>query len=394
MERLKGANQAAYFEALKTEILVHKGRLSNYQFDCGHFGGGTPSAVPAKVIVEIADLLRETVSVSSDAELTIEVNPISCDDEKLESYISGGFNRVSIGVQSFNDKTLSVIGRPHRKGDIDALLRAIEKNGPGNFSIDLMYCVPGQSEIDLEEDLRCVVATGAPHITCFRLEIIPFTILKFRQAAGMLPPLFDDRAINRMDRIVSGYLEASGYVQYGAFNFSKPGFESKHNQIAFVAPQGEYVGFGNSAYSYINNHIYCNFADIGEYVTHIRNHQSAVAMSCQVSQRENMSRYFVLGLKFFKVSKLSFRQIFGISAKEVFGQTIEDLKNSGYLAEDEKSFLLTPEGVQYVNNVCKEFYTAENVGVSQYPQFVPNLTKNQIEHYARLISKSEQSNEF
>src|SRR5262249_26689981 len=162
-----------------------------------------------------------------------------------------GVNRVSVGIQSFDDRTLRTIGRPHSARDVEEALAVLPAAGFDNYSLDMIYGVPGQTLAQLEEDLVRAVATGAPHLTCFRVEIIPFTVLKLREGAGMLPPRLSREALDAMDERVVAVLSSHGYHQYGAFNFARPGFESIHNRVAFCAPQREYVGFGNSAYSYI-----------------------------------------------------------------------------------------------------------------------------------------------
>lgn len=387
IERVKGADQNDYFAALKTEISHYRDRLANYEFVCGHFGGGTPSAIPSSLIAEIKTLIDSTLNLSLAPEVTIEVNPISVDSEKLSTYSQLGINRLSIGVQSFNNRLLKIIGRPHRSEDVTRTFELVKAHGWENYSVDLMYGIPGQTFTELTEDLRRVLAATPKHISCFRLEIIPFTALKLREGAGLLPPRLSQDTLNEMDDLIREYLCEAGYVHYGAFNFAKPGFESVHNRIAFVAPQKEYVGFGNSAYSFINGSIYCNHADVGTYKQSILEHNNPIALSVQVSQRELMSRFFVLGLKFFRVSGAAFGETFGVPPQLVFGDVLMKLADSGMLTCDGEDYVLTKRGRLYVNNVCKEFFTEANRGSSQYMQFVPTLTRKQVEHFASAAKK-------
>jgi len=388
IERIKGANQDRYFGALDKEIVryAESGRLSNYQFICGHFGGGTPSAVDAERISAIKARIESLCDVSSDAEYTIEVNPISFNASKSRTYLSSGINRLSFGIQSFDDEVLNLIGRPHRSDDVKKAIDTAASDGWTNISLDIIYGVPGQTVRQLEADLRRAASTGASHLSCFRLEIIPFTILKFREAAGLLPPRHTPDILDTMDEVVEATLAEFGFIQYGGFNFAKPGYESVHNRIAFMAPQGEYIGFGNSAYSFINDHVYCNHSDLGSYEQAVYGGLDPIAMAVRVSARERMSRFFVLGLKFFEVSRRSFIDEFGVPPENVFGETIRRLVDGGMILLKGDRYGLTKMGKLYLNNVCKEFYTPENRGVPQHLLFNPTVTRKQVEHFAKLAT--------
>lgn len=393
IEKHKPTNTARYITALRTEIerYSRRGQLSQYKFVCGHFGGGTPSVLDGPDLMSIKRLIDSSFDVVSGAEITVEVNPISFTESKAEAYHDAGVNRISFGVQSFNDRTLKTIGRPHRARDVEATLQVIRKIGWRNYSLDIMYGVPGQTMADLEEDLQQAAATGAAHISCFRLEIIPFTVLKMREAASLLPQRLPSATLNQMDDLVASVLRAAGYRHYGAFNFALPGFESLHNAIAFMPPQAEYIGFGNSSYSYINQHIYCNHADIETYQEAVFAGRDPIALSKRVTAREAMSRFFVLGLKFFRVRRSDFVDDFGMQPEEVFGETLTRLMGNGMLIREGDDYVLTHLGRYYVNNVVKEFFTAENKGERQYAQFVPTITPEQITYFTNLTRESRRA---
>jgi oxygen-independent coproporphyrinogen-3 oxidase len=390
VEKLKGGGVRRYLSALRSEIerYARSGRLSNYDFVCGHFGGGTPSAIDAGDLMAVKALIDESFNVQADAEITVEVNPISFTLEKARAYKSAGVNRISFGVQSFNDTMLATIGRPHRAKDVHETLSVIHEVGWDNYSIDLIYGIPGQTLEDLREDLARAVEIAPAHISSFRLEIIPLTVLKLREAAHLLPDRIPISLLNEMDDLVSTMLTKSGYVGYGAFNFARPGFESVHNSVAFMAPQGEYVGFGNSAYSFINGYIYCNHADLDSYEEAVSAGQDPIALATPVNTLELMSRFFVLGLKFFRVSRVHFERQFGIQAEQIFGDLLSELNAEGLLVVDGDDYVLTPKGRRYVNNVVKEFFVGENRGRRQYHQFVSNLTMEQIMRFSELRAQA------
>ncbi len=385
IEKKKGANVQRYLSALRQEIVryAESGRLANYRFACGHFGGGTPSAIEAEELMAIKKLIDSSFSVESDAEVTVEVNPISFTLPKAQAYHDSGVNRISFGVQSFQDRILKIIGRPHQKQDVEEVLKVIRKIGWDDYSLDIIYGVPGETTDELRDDLMRAADSGASHISCFRLEIIPFTALKLREATKMLPPRLSDDVLNEMDDLVTQTLTSNGYREYGAFNFARPGYESVHNSIAFIAPQAEYIGFGNSSYSFINEHIYCNHAELSSYEEAVFAGKDPIALAKKVTKLESMSRYFVLGLKFFRVSRIKFIEQFGLEPEKVFRKTLSGLVKTGMLTIEGDDYVLTRQGRHYVNNVAKEFFTGENRGKRQYAQFVPTLTPEQISYYTR-----------
>jgi oxygen-independent coproporphyrinogen III oxidase len=395
IERAKGANIDRYVLAVESEIQRYAaaGRFAGYELACGHFGGGTPSVLDLEQLGKLKRATDAAFQGSRDVETTIEVNPISLTRAKAEGYLNLGFNRISVGIQSFNDQVLRHIGRPHRAQDVANALAVLREVRCTNYSLDIIYGVPAQRTEDVIEDLRRAVDSGAAHLSCFGLEIIPFTVLKLREAAGELPPRLSDEELSRMEDAIAEFLTAHGYRQYGAFNFARPGFESVHNKVAFMAPQAEYVGFGNSSYSFANGFIYCNYASASEYEGAVFAGKDPIALAKRVTQLEAMSRYFVLGLKFFAVPRAPFLQIFGIEPERVFGDVLEKLAESKLLELSDDHYTLTRLGHRYVNNIVKEFYVLDSCGRRQHEQFLPTLTMEQVAHYAKLVQRKQVTNE-
>jgi oxygen-independent coproporphyrinogen-3 oxidase len=388
VERIKSGDPGRYVRALREEIIRYadSGRLSRHEFICGHFGGGTPSTLPPEDLVGIKRLLDERALVGPAAEITVEVNPISFSQRHAETYRDAGINRISIGVQSFDDQILRLIGRPHRQGDVTALIDVVHHAKIENFSLDIIYGVPGQSTDQLRNDLAQAADSGAAHLTCFRLEIIPYTNLKLREVSGQLPSRLTDEQLNEMDEVVTEVLTGYGYCRYGAFNFARPGFESVHNRVAFVAPQADYIGFGNSSYSFVDGNIYCNHAAVPRYIAEVEAGRDPIAFAHRSTALELMSRYFVLGVKFHRVPRKGFIDAFGLTPEDVFGPVLNDLADRDMLRRENDEYVLTARGVQYVNNVCKSFYVGENRGRTQYAQFVPTLTPTQLRKYTQIVN--------
>jgi oxygen-independent coproporphyrinogen-3 oxidase len=386
VEKAKGAPTERYLDALRREIerYAQAGRLANHRFECGHFGGGTPSVLEASQLLSIKKLLDKSLNIAPDAEITAEVNPISFTMEKAQAYYDGGINRISFGLQSFNDRILKVLGRPHRVSDSQEIIKIIQKVGWKNYSLDIIYGVHGQTLEELREDLERAADTGSTHISCFRLQVVPYTALKLREASGELPEQLSLELLNEMDQMVVSVLAEKGYRQYGVFDYAKPGYETVHNAIAFASPQADYIGFGNSAYSFFNNHVFVNHASREAYEKAIDEGKDPIAFAKEATALELMSRYFVLGVKFLRVPRAPFISQFGLEPETIFGPVLERLVNGGMLRREGDDYLLTSRGQYYVNNVSKEFYVGENVGKRQYLQFVSNLSPKQMGEYQRV----------
>ncbi len=374
VETLRGANVDGYLDAVAAEVRHYRdaGRFADRKFSCAAVGGGTPSVLSVAQFEHLTKNIFECIPFASGSEFTVEVNPLSFTRDKASAYANAGVNRISVGVQAFNEIALKTIGRPHRAKDIWRSLEEVQSAGFSNYSLDLMYGIPGETLGDLQKDLEVAISVGAPHLSCFRLEIIPFTRLSLRRGAQLLPNSLSSDA--EIEQILVDTLTKAGYVQYGAFNFAKPGFESKHNALVFDYPQTDFFGFGNSAFSYVNGVSYCNFSEVSEYVAAVSQGQSPISHARRATAIEAMSRAFVLGLKMNGVSSNCFLDQFGLKASDVFSSVIDNLTFRGLLTLMDGVYKLTDAGRHFVNNVCKEFYVGPNVGRSQHSAtYIPKI---------------------
>jgi oxygen-independent coproporphyrinogen-3 oxidase len=338
-------------------------------------------------LARILGAVNEVIGLSELTELTLEANPISLTYEKALAYRSLGINRLSIGVQSFNSAFLHRIGRPHRAYEAIATYEAARRAGFNNVSIDLMFALPGQQTIDLVEDLNQLVALAPEHISCFTLETIPMTPLWVKRQLGILEaPMPEMEREIEMYQVVVAHLTAAGYHHYGALNFARPGKESEHNRIAFQAPQGEYLGWGNSAYSFMNEHVFCNEEDVGRYIEAVSRKRSPVSFIKRASLHELASRLVLLGLKFLKVKHADFENRFGLPMDYFFSEQLSKLSQQHLISVDQEGVALTELGTIYVNNVCKEFFVGANRGSKQYIQYKPTINAKTINY---LVAKAE-----
>lgn len=392
VEHVNTERMHRYVSSLVTEIQLSE-RLPTLQkrhFTVGHFGGGTPSLIDMRDLERIINSVRDSYNLECLRELTLEANPSSLTIETARKWLDLGFNRLSIGVQSFNSKILRNIGRRHREGEAYKAYDLARRAGFDNISIDLMYGLPGQTCELLIEDLKTVTELEADHVTCFCLEVIPLTPLEIKNRLGTLKqslPTLEE--INNMHEIVEDVLGTAGYVRYGCLSHARDGKQSEHNRIAFRAPQREYIGWGNSAYSFIDNYVFCNDCNVERYCDLIETKQSAVTFAKKASMIELASRYIVLGLKFFEVLSAPFLSQFGFSMDFFFGEQLKALSQKGLIEVGKEGIRVTDLGKRYINNVCKEFYVGANIGRRQHIQFEPTISAARVNWLLREAQRLE-----
>jgi oxygen-independent coproporphyrinogen-3 oxidase len=240
-----------------------EGAFGSFVYDTVYFGGGTPSILNAGSIAWIMERLRSRFEVKAGAEISAECNPSSLTGEKIRGYVSAGMNRISLGAQSLMEKNLRTLGRIHNRDDIFKAADNIRSNGISNFSLDLIYGMPGQSVEDWESDLEAAIDLGPEHISAYNLIIENGTLFGelFREGKLVLP---DDDGQRQMYEILNSILEKAGYTRYEISNFAKPGFECRHNLKYWTGKP--YLGLGPAAVSFDGKIRRKNKADLASYL--------------------------------------------------------------------------------------------------------------------------------
>ena len=214
-----------------------------------YFGGGTPSLIDEKNIKKILKIIKNNYNLSKDAEITIECNPNSLNKNKLLNYLSFGINRLSIGVQSFNNKQLKIIGRKHNGKQPKKIIKLAQKLGFNNISVDLLIGIPKQTKTSLLKSVKSAIKLNINHISCYMLMLEKNTPLYEMVKNKKVKVADDDKSVD-LYNLCYKLLNKNGYHRYEISNFAKDGFECKHNINYWQ--MGEYVGFGVSAHSYYN----------------------------------------------------------------------------------------------------------------------------------------------
>ena len=337
-----------YIEKLQEEIKKNAKITKEYEISTIYIGGGTPSYIDSSYILEILTSIKENYNINKNVEITIEVNPGTVNEEKLKSYIEAGINRLSIGLQSTKNNLLQLIGRIHKYEDFLETYNLARKVGFKNINVDLMIGLPTQTLEDVQESINEVIKLNSEHISVYSLILEEGTKLEkqIEEKTLFLP----DENIEREEYwLVKNKLKEQGYVHYEISNFSKKGYESKHNVSCWK--QEEYIGFGVAAHSYINKTRYSNVDNIEEYI----NCNSHIIHEKQEKEAEE-KEYMLLGLRKIDGVKISeFKNKFSENPIYVFKNELEKLVKEKLIECDLNTIKLTNKGIDLANIVWQEF---------------------------------------
>lgn len=344
-----------YINAVKKEIEKYAQENKNVLVKTIYIGGGTPSYIKEKYIKDIIKTLKSNFEINPNAEITIEVNPGTVNKRKLNCYYEAGINRLSIGLQSTNDKLLKLIGRVHDFEDFLETVKLANTVGFTNINADCMIGLPNQTIYDVEETLNVLINLRLTHISVYSLIVEPGTPLEKKIESGELK-LPDEEIERYMYWFTKRKLEENGYLHYEISNFAKPLFRAKHNLDCWS--QKEYKGFGVSASSYENGVRYTNIPSIEKYIENIEN--GKLSQNYIVEEKQDreamMKEYMLLGLrKITGVSICEFRKKFGTIPIFKYNKEITKLTDEGLIESNGISIRLTKKGLDLANLVWEEF---------------------------------------
>lgn len=319
-----------------------------------YIGGGTPSYIDSKFIVQILEKIKEK-NVAQDAEITIEVNPGTVTQEKLQDYIDCGINRISIGLQTTNDELLKQIGRIHNYEQFLETYKMAKKVGFKNINVDLMLGLPNQRIIDLKESLENVLKLAPKHISVYSLIVEEGTPITTKIENGKLK-LPDEELERNMYWYVKNTLELNGYKHYEISNFAQKGYESKHNMNCWN--QMEYVGIGAGAHSYRDITRYSNTEDIKEYIKNVQKGEFEKNRIIHEIQKEEDSKkeFMLLGLRKIDGLKISeFKNKFGDNPIYLYRNELKKLSDEKLIIIQDDNIRLSNKGIDLANLVWEEF---------------------------------------
>lgn len=327
-----------YLDALKKQIQTeYKGE----QLNTLYFGGGTPSLLTISEIKTLIDLFE----ININTEITIEMNPDSVDTVYLRDLKEIGINRISIGSQTFNDKILKIIGRRHSSEQIELAVKFAKDAGFDNISLDLIYGLPTQNIVDFEDDLKKAIDLNVQHISLYGLKIEEGCYFSKHPIEHSLPDL-DLQADMYLDAIE--ILKNNNFMHYEISNFTKTGFESKHNLNYW--DNNNYYGFGLAASGYVDGVRYTNEIDLKEYIQNPFSKISKQKLTKQAILEEEIFLGFrkSAGINIDKIN-----QKFGINFNEKYAKILE--KYSKFFITTQNGYTLTTDGMLVSNEILANF---------------------------------------
>lgn len=323
-----------------------------------YLGGGTPTALPPALMERLLAELREFLAAAPDAlEFTCECNPGTVNAAYLSLLRAGGVNRLSLGVQTFDDALLRRIGRIHTAAQARAAVRQARAAGFRNLSLDLMYGLPGQTLAGLEMSVQQALALAPQHISIYGLQVEEGTAFARAQAAGRLALPSDEESEAMYDYMTTA-LPVAGYARYEISNFARPGFESRHNLGYWQ--DVPYLGVGAAAHSYLDGQRYENPRGIEEYLAALRESGRARREEEPLTRATSMEEFAFLALRTARgIDRARFAARFGCELASVYADAIARMRARGFLEEDAQGVRLTPLGMKYGNWVFEAFLLDE-----------------------------------
>ncbi|WP_066495302.1 radical SAM family heme chaperone HemW [Abyssisolibacter fermentans] len=340
-----------YIKYVMSEIKLYTSQLADYKVTSIFIGGGTPSSIDSKYIYQILDKTNKVFNLDNDIEISIEANPSSIDKDKLRVYKSCGINRISMGVQSLNDRLLKSIGRIHDQKTVLKAYHDIRESGFDNVNFDIMFNLPLQSIDDVMNTLQKTVELDVEHISLYSLKLeenTPF-YRKYEKGELILP---NEDVEREMYHESIDFLEANGYHHYEISNFSKKNYECKHNLIYWKLKP--YLGFGLAAHSNIGNNRWSNNENFEDYFKNLDQGIKPINDICNI-EKDKMAEYTILGLRLIEGIDIDdFRNKFEVSIFDVYREVIEKYHKNGLLSTEKNRIKLTRRGLDLSNQIFCE----------------------------------------
>lgn len=346
-----------YVEQLIEEIRCQSAYYQGYGVTTVFMGGGTPSILKAEEIQAIMETVNQSFCLEPGAEVTIEANPGTVTADKLKTYIQSGINRISIGLQSADNKELKLLGRIHTYEEFLKTYQRVRLAGFTNVNVDLMSALPGQTLVSWKSTLKKTAMLKPEHISAYSLileEGTPF-YEKYKDHPDLLP---DEDTEREMYYATKAFLHEQGYERYEISNYARPGYECRHNVGYWTGT--EYLGLGLGASSYIQGFRFRNESELKTYQrinmraadADERLHQEIV----KLSDKEKMEEFMFLGLRMMKgVSGSEFLERFGLNMWNVYGDVLRNLQANHLIVVESPYVRLSEFGIDISNYVLSEF---------------------------------------
>lgn len=375
----------SYIKKLQEEIAYYGAQYGEYQVSSIFFGGGTPTILEGYQLAAILETVKEHFNITTDAEITVECNPGTLTAGKAEKLVQAGFNRLSMGLQSADDRELQLLGRIHNFAQFLESYDLARKAGFQNINVDLMSALPGQTLKSWQDTLQKVTALCPEHISAYSLIIEEGTPFYERFAEderireeGGHPRLLPEEDVERqMYELTETFLHTKGYERYEISNYAKPGYECRHNCGYWT--RKDYLGLGLGASSLVEHQRFQNTSDLKtyleqEYLPQCEGQHERIAETIQLQEetgltqtghhihietldkKSEMEEFMFLGLRLMAgISRQQFEKKFQVTLNSVYGEVLRKLKGEQLIEEVAGYVRLTEHGIDVSNYVLAEF---------------------------------------
>ncbi|WP_391116115.1 radical SAM family heme chaperone HemW [Psychrobacillus sp. L3] len=342
-----------YIESLGREMELYTEQYKDEPIETIFIGGGTPTSLSEAQLERLFSLIHQYIPLKDVVEFTSEANPDELTYEKMKLMHTAGVNRLSMGVQTFDQELLKVIGRTHSNEHVYTVIENAKKIGFPSISMDLMYGLPNQTMEQWKHSLKEVFRLKVPHISAYSLIVEPKTIFYNLMSKGKLSLPGED-----LEAEMYGYLldemQKQGYLQYEISNFSFEGKESRHNSLYW--DNDEYIGLGAGAHGYVNNSRYSNHGPLKKYMQTLDSNEKPIMLQKKVTNVEKMEEEMFLGLrKNAGVSLEKFKIRFGKSLQDIYGSQLDELVQKQLIVIENNYVKLTRRG-RFVGNEVFQYF--------------------------------------
>ncbi|MCT4507567.1 MAG: radical SAM family heme chaperone HemW [Tepidibacter sp.] len=351
--KLNHEDKESYIESIITEIKLYSKKFDKDYFSTVFIGGGTPSILESEELRLLIDSIHSNFNITESAEISIEANPGTLTKEKLNTLYSLGVNRLSMGLQSSNQKHLKFLGRIHSYEEFKENFEIARKVGFENINVDLMFSLPNQTFDEWKQTLEDVVDLKPDHISAYSLIIEEGTVFGSLYDEGRLE-LLDEELDLKMYYYTRDYLKENGYNQYEISNYAKDKKKCRHNILYWKC--GQYLGLGPGSHSYLNEERFSNYKDIKTYCEKLRNFKLPIANVEKLDKQDMIEEKIFMGLRMNEGINLEkFNQEFEVDFMKIYKNEVESLKSKGLIKIINSRLSLTNKGIDISNKVFIEF---------------------------------------
>jgi oxygen-independent coproporphyrinogen-3 oxidase len=348
-------DDSPFIDTIIKEAEIRRDYLPGENISTIYLGGGTPSVLPVSELKKLMDNFSEIFSIENDSEITIELNPDDLDLNYFNGLRKTGFNRISLGIQSWNDEELKFLNRRHDAAGAEKALKYSLDAGFDNVTIDLIYGLPGMSAGSWEKTLEKTLSFDVKHISAYHLTIEPGSLLGKMKKQGHITEVDEEESLNQFNSLIE-MTESAGFIHYEISNFGKEGYFSIHNSNYWK--QVNYIGLGPSAHSFNNYSRQWNVSDVKKYVNAVNSNKTFFEKE-ELDTRKKFNEYMMTSLRTMWGIDLEYvEKVFDKEGYDYIMNLAGKFKEYGLMKQENKSLILTNQGKMISDNIISEFMMA------------------------------------